>query len=90
MHRLHDLGRRDGPCLREALQNRRQTIEVVGVSVGDIDRREVPGARSDPIQQGLRLVDREEGVDEHGVPLAADERRRVRHPRQRFLDQKET
>src|SRR6202030_1072297 len=85
MHGLADLGRRDRPCARETLQKRSKTEEMVTMSVGDIDRGEVPAARDDPIQQSLRLLGREKGVHENGVALAEDERRGICHPHQFFL-----
>src|ERR1700732_4126851 len=85
MHGLDDLGGRDRLGARETLQKRCEAEEMIAVSVGDIDRGEVLAARDDPIQQGLRLLDREKGVHENGVALTVDECRRIRHPRQFFL-----
>jgi hypothetical protein len=53
---------------------------MVAVAVGDIDRCQVLAARLDPIHQGVRLLDRDESVDQDGVPLAVDEGRRYRRP----------
>src|ERR1700732_5193606 len=85
MHGLDDLGCRDRPCPRETLQKRGQAKEMIAVPVGDVNGGEVLAARDDPIQQRLRLLRCEKGVHENGVPLTADECRRIRHPHQFFL-----
>src|SRR5271163_1684523 len=58
---------------------------MIAVSVGDIDCGEILAACDDPIQQSLRLLDREKSVHENGVALTVDKRRRIRHPHQLFL-----
>jgi len=53
---------------------------MVTVTVRSVDRCQVLAARRNPIHQGVRLLDRDESVDEDGVPLAVDEGRRCRRP----------
>src|SRR6202521_4134287 len=85
MHGLHDLGCRDCPGMRETLQQWCKPEKMIAMSVGDVNCGEVLTARDDPAQQSLRLLDREKSVHEDGIPLAADERRRICHPHQLFL-----
>jgi hypothetical protein len=58
---------------------------MIAVCVGDVNCGEVLAARDDPVQQSLRLLDREKGVHQDGVSIAVDERRRICHPHQLFL-----
>src|SRR5271169_2394018 len=58
---------------------------MIAMCVGDVNCGEVLAARDDPVQQSLRLLDREKSVHEDGISLAADERRRICHPHQLFL-----
>src|SRR5882672_97042 len=85
MHGLHDLGCRDGPGMRETLQQWCEAEKMIAMSVGDVNCGEVLAARDDPAQQSLRLLDREKSVHEDGVAFTVDERRRIRHPHQFFL-----
>jgi hypothetical protein len=50
LHGFDDLRRRDRLGARETLQERRETKEMIAVSVGDIDRGEILSAGDDPIQ----------------------------------------
>src|SRR6266566_9106091 len=85
MHALHDLGCRDGPGMRETLQQWCEAEKMIAMSMGEVNCDEVLTARHDPAQQSLRLLDREKSVHEDGISLAADERRRICHPHQLFL-----
>src|SRR6266853_5541185 len=85
MHGLHDLGCRDCPGMREMLQQWCEAEKMIAMSVGEVNCGEVLAARDDPAQQSLRLLDREKSVHKDGISLAADERRRIRHPHQFFL-----
>src|ERR1700704_1340726 len=85
MHGLHDLRCRDGPGMRKTLQQWCEAEKMIAMCVGDVNCGEVLAARDDPAQQSLRLLDREKGVHEDGISLAADERRRICHPHQLFL-----
>jgi hypothetical protein len=42
---------------------------VIAVAVSDVNRRQVLSTALDPIDEGVVLVDRHEGVDENRVPL---------------------
>src|SRR4029077_1793018 len=85
MQGVHDLGCRDGPDMREMFQQWCEAEKMIAMCVGDVNCSEVLAARDDPVQQSLRLLDREKSVHEDGIPLAADERRRICHPHQLFL-----
>src|SRR5882762_1862186 len=71
--------------MREALQQWCEAEKMIAMCVGDVNCGEVLAARDDPVQQSLRLLDREKSVHQDGISLAADERRRIRHPHQLFL-----
>src|ERR1700731_3466542 len=85
VHGLDDLGCRDGPGMRETLQQWCEAEKMIAMCVGDVNCGEVLAARDDPAQQSLRLLDREKSVHQDGISLAADERRRICHPHQLFL-----
>src|ERR1700731_1022552 len=85
MHGLHDLGCRDCPDMRETLQKWCEAEKMIAVCVGDVNCGEVLAARDDPVQQSLRLLDREKGVHKDSVSAAVDECRRICHPHQLFL-----
>jgi hypothetical protein len=53
---------------------------VIPVTVRDVHRREVPSVRSYPLGQLVGLAHGEQRVDEDGVALAGDKRRRYRRP----------
>ena len=55
------------------------------MGMGDVDRGQTLPETGDPIGQLRRLRFREEGIDEHGILLAVDQRGRVRHPFQLVL-----
>src|SRR5712692_7704246 len=85
MHGLDDLGCRDCPGMRETLQQWCEAEKMIAMCVGDVNCGEVLADRDDPVQQSLRLLDREKSVHEDSVSLAVDERRRICHPHQLFL-----
>ncbi len=80
VHAFHHRGRGDRTGRGETLQERSDAKAMVTVAVGDIDCCQVLAVRFDPLHQGARLLDGEQGVDEDGVPLAGDEGRRYRRP----------
>ena len=53
---------------------------MIAVAVRSVDHRQVLAARRDPIHQSAFLFDRDESVDQDGVPLAVNEGRRYRRP----------
>src|SRR5467141_3114022 len=71
--------------MRKTLQQWCEAEKMIAMCVGDVNCGEVLAARDDPAQQSLRLLDREKGVHEDSVSVAADERRRICHPHQLFL-----
>src|ERR1700677_831661 len=70
---------------RETLQKRAKAEGVIAMSMRQVDRGKVLATSDDPIQQGLRLVDRQKCIDKDSISLTVYERRRVRHPHQRLL-----
>src|ERR1700720_4431068 len=71
--------------MRKTLQQWCEAEKMIAMCVGDVNCGEVLAARDDPVQQSLRLLDREKGVDEDSVSAAVDERRRICYPHQLFL-----
>src|ERR1700719_325032 len=71
--------------MRETLQQRCEAEKMIAMCVGDVNCGEVLAACGDPVQQSLRLLDREKSVHEDSVSFAVDERRRICHPHQLFL-----
>src|SRR5467141_3879429 len=71
--------------MRKTFQQWCEAEKMIAMCVGDVNCGEVLAARDDPVQQSLRLLDREKGVDEDSVSVAMDERRRICHPHQLFL-----
>jgi hypothetical protein len=62
-HEGHNAGRCNGLRFWEALENETEAEEMIPVPMGDIDRRQVPALRGDPLNQSLGLVDRHQRVD---------------------------
>src|SRR5262249_42177418 len=77
-HNPDYMRRRDKAGARKSLQDGTGTEEMITVAMRSIDRRQVLAARPDSIHQGVFLLDRDERVDEDGVPPAIDEGRRYR------------
>src|SRR5258708_21512164 len=71
--------------MRKTLQQLCEAEKMIAMCVGDVNCGEVLAARDDPVQQSLRLLDREKGVYKDSVSAAVDERRRICHPHQLFL-----
>jgi hypothetical protein len=82
VHALHHCRRGDYPSVGETIQERSEAKEMIAVTVRSVDRRQALALCRDPLPQGLRLLDSEQGIDEHGVSLPGDEGRRDRrkHP----------
>ena len=68
-HEFHNIGRGDRSGIGKTIQERSDAKEMVAVAVGDIDRCQVLAARLDPIDQGVRLLDGDKGVNEDGSRL---------------------
>jgi hypothetical protein len=60
--------------VREPLQKRANAEYVIAMSMRQVDRGKVFTACDDPIQQGLRLVDRQKCIDKDSISLTVDER----------------
>src|SRR4029077_20787349 len=58
---------------------------MVTVGMGDVNAREIFAALGDPIQQLLRMLDRQKRIDEDGVAFAVNERDRIGNPSQIFF-----
>ena len=64
-------------CVK-AIEDRAEPEPVIPVTVRDVHGGEVPVVRSDPLDQVVCLTDGQERVDEDGISLARDQRRRYR------------
>src|ERR1700722_10721858 len=71
--------------MRKTLQQWCEAEKMIAMCVGDVNCGEVLAACDDPVQQSLRLLDREKGVHKDSVSAAVDERRRICHPHQLLL-----
>jgi hypothetical protein len=58
----------------ERVEDRLESEEVIAVAMGDVDRGEVFAARAEPVDELRQVLGQVGGVDEDGVPLAADQR----------------
>ncbi len=76
----HDLGECDGFRLRMRFEDGVQPEEVVGVPVRDVDLGQVLAGSGQPVGELLRLAFGNERVDEDGIAVAGDQRRRRRWP----------
>src|SRR5216684_7283442 len=81
-HDLHNVRSCHRPCMGEALLEQPYAKEMIAMAVGRVNRGQVLAARRDPVRQGLRGFGGKEGVDQHGIPLAIDQRGRIRYPGQ--------
>src|SRR5207245_7720267 len=79
-HGLHDVRPCHRPRMGEALLEQPYTKEMIAMAVGRVNRSQVLAARHDPVRQGLRGFGGKEGVDQHGIPLAVDQRGRIGYP----------
>src|SRR5216684_4662620 len=69
-HDLNHIGPRDETGVRKSLQNCSGAEEMIAVAMGGVDRRQVFSAGRNPLRQGLRLLDRNRGIDQDSVPLS--------------------
>src|SRR5713226_29296 len=69
-HNLNHIRPRDETGTRKSRQNYTGAEEMIAVSMGSVDRRQILSARHNPIRQGARLLDRNRGVDQDGVALS--------------------
>ena len=74
-HFLHRLRRRYGPCVREAVQQNAQTVEVVGMPVRYINDPQVAVMQRNPIRESLGLSHRSQCVYQYRVVLTEDQSR---------------
>src|SRR4029077_12104981 len=61
------------------------TEEMVTVGMGDVNGCEILTALGNPIQQLLRMLDRQKRIDKDGVAFAIYERDRIGHPSEILL-----
>src|SRR5258707_8592893 len=73
-HNLDHLRPRDKAGTWKSLQNCTGAKEMIAVTMGRIDRRQILAARHHPIRQGSSLLDRNRGVDQNSVALPRNER----------------
>ena len=62
---------------------------MITMPVRQVNRGKVLATYDDPIQQGLRLVDRQKCIDKDSISFSVEERRRVRHPARRVKNELE-
>src|SRR5882762_3198903 len=84
-HNLNDLRPRDETGTWKSLQNCTGAKEMITVTMGRVDRRQILSARPNPIREGPSLLDRNRGVDQNSVALPRNKRRRNRGPRPLFF-----
>src|SRR5260370_38873432 len=53
--------------------------------MGQVNRGEILGGRHNPVRQSLRSFGGKEGIDQHSIPFAADQRGRVGDPGQGLI-----
>src|SRR6266481_3191424 len=58
---------------------------MVTVGMGDVNACEIFAALGDPIQQLLRMLDRQKRIDEDGVAFAVNESDRIGNPSEIFF-----
>src|ERR1700682_466901 len=73
-HNLNHVRRRDETGSWKSLQNCTGAKEMIAVTMGGVDRRQILAFRRNPIRQGTRLLDRNRGVDQDSVALARNKR----------------
>src|ERR1700738_1579603 len=73
-HDLNHLRPRDKARTWKSLQNCTGAKEMIAVSMGGVDRRQILSTRHNPIRQGSSLLDRNRGVDQDSVALPRDKR----------------
>ena len=81
----HDLGQCDGPRAGERGQEGIEAEYVVAVAVSDVDRRHSLALRANPLSRLPSFVEGDQGVDEDGITLAAEQRYRTGRPRRLTL-----
>src|SRR6478672_5039567 len=58
---------------------------MVTVGMGDVNAREIFAALGDPIQQLLRMLDRQKRINEDGIAFAVNQRDRIGNPSEIFF-----
>ena len=77
-HHPHGIRSRDGFGIRKSLEKCRDAKPVIAVTMGDVDRFEIPASCGNPIGQRIRLRDGHERIHQDGVPHPVDKGRRHR------------
>jgi hypothetical protein len=72
-------------CIREPVPHNLQTQKVVAVGMSDVDGCEILATLDEPVNQLLRVLDRQKRIDEDGIAFAINQRDCVRNPGQVFL-----
>jgi hypothetical protein len=85
-HLCHGAGAGHRPGAGKAVEDHRQAEVVVAVAVRDVDSDEAALVQRDPGGERGGLVDGHEGVDEHSIVNAEDQRRRGGVPGRRIAD----
>ena len=71
---VENLARSQATSTRQAFDQPAQPDPVVGMAVGDQNRGDALAEALGPVGQGVHLVEGDEGIDQHRVPLAGDQR----------------
>src|SRR5713226_7036722 len=66
----------------EALLKQPYTQKMIAMAMGQVNRGQILAARHNPVRQSLRSFGGKEGIDQHSITFAVDQRGRVGHPRQ--------
>src|SRR6266852_4700883 len=73
-HDLNHFRPRDKASTWKSLQNCTGAKEMIAVTMGGVDGRQILAPRRNPIRQGLSLLDRNWRVDQDSVALSGNER----------------
>ena len=73
-HDLDGISRCDKPGIWKALLNRVYAEEVISMAMRRIDRGQILSTCDDPFGKRPVLLHGDEGVDQHGISFARDQR----------------
>src|SRR5260370_2447442 len=66
----------------EAMPKQAYAKKMIAMAMGQVNRGQILAARHNPVRQSLRSLGGKEGIDQHSIMLAVDQRGRVGHPGQ--------
>src|SRR6266850_1500587 len=79
-HGLYNVRPCHRPCMGETLLKQPYAKEMIAVPMRQVNRGQILAARYNPVRQSLRSFCGKEGIDQHSIPFAVDQRGRVGHP----------